>query len=140
MCLTPTLPGNLPLRRRMKRQGVHIFHTLGIPLRARQENPSSILPLPFPPRLSPLSVSCIITSRFKDEGRRGGKSEGGLRGWEGWGHMFVSITARPQRGDRVEEYFLASRRKRAVSQEGSDIVNPPPLFPYASFSHSPGLF
>lgn len=100
---------------------------------------------PFPPRLSPLSLSCIITSRFRDGGgrgasRRGGKAkaEGGLRGWEGRRHMFVSITAWPQRGDRAEECFLTGRRKRAVSQEGSDIVNPPPLFPCASFSHSPG--
>lgn len=71
VCLTPTLPGNRALWRRMKRWRAHIFHSLRIPEALGDgTHPPFLSPpaLPFP-LLSPLAMSCIITSRFKD-GRR----------------------------------------------------------------------
>lgn len=68
--LTPPLPGNCALWRRMKRRRAHIFHSSGIsealgtgciPFFFFQFFPSqSLFPL-----LSPLSMSCIITANLK---------------------------------------------------------------------------
>lgn len=78
VCLTPALPGNCALWRKMRRQRVHIFHSMAI-TEALGTGRILLFLCIFPPfqsvfpptlLLSPLSMSCIITSRYKDRADR----------------------------------------------------------------------
>lgn len=108
------LPGNCALWRRMKRQKSAHFPHFGNPWGSGDV--SLFFSFFFPPGLcfpllSPLSMSCIITSRFKDRADEEQHRESEGQGWVKGGHMFVSITPSFQQGDRLEKYFLACQRK-----------------------------
>lgn len=126
VCLTPWLPGNRALWRRMKRQRAHIFHTSGIP-QAPGTHPS------FSPFFLPLSSvspnshhfqrAASLPADLKTGQRRSNagkvRGKGGLRG----STCLCLLHPGFSRETDWRSISLPVRGK-AFSQEGSDIINP----------------
>lgn len=92
-----------------------------------------LLPLHLLPPLSPLSMSSIAPSAFKERSNVVKVEDKGELSGAG---MFVSITHRCQQGDRLEKYFLACQRTDPLTgglrhRKSSVILSTafPPSFP-----------
>lgn len=130
VCVTPTLPGNCALRRRMKRETTSAhFPPRGIRRGSGGLHISFFCyysfvsfdpcrPPPPPPRFTfaPLSTSCIVTSRFKDRPDEAPRRENdGSRGVS-MGCMYVFVTFWCQRGDTSESSIsLTCQRKSPLT-------------------------